>query len=98
VTSAQSVGYWQASRIQALLGVADQARSYALTCLSYSHSLTPFYLGYAHEAIARAAFMSGESSKGQEYLELAKRHASTVESAENKNLLIKDLDALEQSV
>ena len=48
-----SVGYWQASRIQALIGNAQEAMRHARTCLGYSTNLEPFYLGYAYEALAR---------------------------------------------
>ncbi|MCK6576305.1 hypothetical protein L6V77_35095, partial [Myxococcota bacterium] len=50
-----SVGYWQASRIQALLGDAPAATRHAEVCFSYSAGLEPFYVGYAYEALARAA-------------------------------------------
>lgn len=42
-----SVGYLQASRIQAGLANAREAKRYAEICLSYSRDLEPFYLGYA---------------------------------------------------
>jgi hypothetical protein len=89
-----SVGFWQASRIQALLGRADEARRLAETCLSYSDSLAPFYVGYAYEALARAEFMAGDSAKGQEHLHSAKRHAANVENKSHKDMLLKDLDSL----
>ena len=40
-----SIGYWQASRIQSLLGDAAQALIQAQTALGYSTGLPPFYLG-----------------------------------------------------
>jgi hypothetical protein len=89
-----SVGFWQASRIQALLGSADDARRQAETSLSYSQSLEPFYVGYAYEALARAEFMAGNSAKGDEHLQSAQRHAANVESADRKTMLLKDLDSL----
>ena len=89
-----SVGFWQASRIQALLGRADEARRQAETCLSYSHALEPFYVGYAYEALARAEFMAGNASKGDEHLQSAQRHAASVESTDHKTMLLKDLESL----
>jgi catechol 2,3-dioxygenase-like lactoylglutathione lyase family enzyme len=93
-----SVGFWQASRIQALLGDADQARRYAQTCLSYSHSLEPFFLGYAFEALARAEFIAGDSMKASKYLEVAKSHAARVERPEDKQLLMRDLSDMGECV
>ena len=58
-----SIGYWQASRVQALLGNAAEARRYAGICLEYSHDLEPFYLGYAYEALARAARLAGDEAQ-----------------------------------
>jgi len=54
-----SVGFWQASRIQSLLGNAVEARRQAKLCMSYNVELEPFYLGYTHEALARAAKLAG---------------------------------------
>lgn len=89
-----SVGFWQASRIQALLGRADEARRQAETCLSYSHSLEPFYIGYAYEALARAEFMAGNSVKGKEHFQSAQRQAASVENKNHQTMLMKDLDSL----
>jgi hypothetical protein len=79
-----SVGFWQASRIQALLGRADEARRQAETSLSYSHSLEPFYLGYAYEALARAEVMAGNLANGHEHLQSAKLHAANVENKDHQ--------------
>lgn len=89
-----SVGFWQASRIQALLGSADEARRQAETSLGYSRSLEPFYLGYAYEALARAEFLAGDIAKGHEHLESAKRHAERVENKDHRSMLLRDLDSL----
>jgi hypothetical protein len=48
-----SVGFWQASRVQSLLGNAAEATRQGEVRLLYSGELKPFYLGYAHEALAR---------------------------------------------
>lgn len=44
-----SVGYWQAARIYAILGQAENARRYAQMCLEASQApgVEPFYLAYA---------------------------------------------------
>jgi ribosomal-protein-alanine N-acetyltransferase len=89
-----SIGFWQASRIQALLGRADEARHQAETCLGYSHALEPFYMGYAYEALARAELMAGNSAKAQEHLRCAQRHAAGVENRDHQAMLLKDLDSL----
>src|SRR5208282_6386095 len=57
-----SIGYWQASRIQALVGNAVESRRHGETCFGYSGALEPFYLAYAHEALARAACLAADRS------------------------------------
>jgi hypothetical protein len=90
-----SVGYWQASRIQALLGHATEARRHAEVCLGYSPGLEPFYIGYAHEALARAAILAGERAKALEHLSEARSQAANVGSKEHQAMLLKDLDSLQ---
>jgi hypothetical protein len=90
----RSVGYWQASRIQALLGNAAEARRHAGVCLSYSHELEPFYLGYAYEALARSAKLGGNAAESVEFLAAAAEQAGLVSRKEDRALLEADLDSL----
>ena len=90
----RSVGYWQASRIQALLGNAAEARRYADVCLSYTRELEPFYLGYAFEALARAAKLAGNEAECTQFLAVAGAHAGKVSRQEDKALLVADLNSL----
>jgi hypothetical protein len=90
----RSVGYWQAARIQAILGNPAEARRYAEVCLSYSRDLEPFYLGYAFEALARAAKIAGDDPKFRQYLAAAEEKAASVPSKEDRELLEKDLAGL----
>jgi hypothetical protein len=89
-----SVGYWQASRIQALLGNAAEAGNHAEVCLQYSMGQDPFLLGYAYEARARAAKIAGNSSVAAEQLVLAKEQAALVSNKEDRELLQSDLAGL----
>ena len=89
-----SVGYWQASRIHAILRNASEAKRYAEICLGYSNNLEPFYLGYAHEALARAAKLEGETKIAAEHLSLAREQAQLVNRKEDRELLINDLVTL----
>ena len=90
-----SVGYWQASRIQALLGNAVEATHHAEVCLQYSVGQDPFLLGYAYEAMARAARTAGNPRKAAEQLALAKEQVALVSNNEDRELLQKDLEDLE---
>ena len=93
-----SIGYWQASRIQAVLGNSVEARRYAEVCLSYSADLEPFFLGYAHEALARAALVAAETSAAEEHLKLAAQQAALIGRKEDRDFLIKDIEGLRQSL
>ncbi len=91
-----SVGYWQASRIQALLGNAGEARRHAETCLSYSAALAPFYLGYAHEAMARALLLAGDATGGAEHLSQALSLVQVIDNKDEREVLASDLAGLGQ--
>jgi hypothetical protein len=91
-----SVGYWQASRIHAVLGNAVEARRCAEVCLSHSGGLEPFFLGYAHEALARAAYVADENEIAAKHLELATAQAALVGRKEDRELLLKDLQYLQR--
>ena len=87
----QSIGYWQSSRIQSLLGNAAEAMRYASICLEYSRELEPFYLGYAYEAFARAAMVAADTAQFEKYKSEALKQAQLVPGQEDREALLKDL-------
>lgn len=89
-----SIGYWQAARIYAMLGQADNARRYGELCLRYSQDEGPFYLGYAYEALARAEALAGQSELAAKYLQEAHRYLAQVTDPEDRQLLEKDLETI----
>jgi hypothetical protein len=89
-----SVGYWQASRICALLGQADNARRYGELCLRYSQDEDAFYLGYAYEALARAESVAGQGEKAAKYLQDAHGQLAQISDPEERELLEKDLKTI----
>lgn len=88
-----SIGYWQVSRVFALLGQADNARHYGELCLDASEKeeVLPFYLGYAYEALARAEQVAGNQDEMQALLIQAKQVAATMPDPEAKKQLLSDL-------
>lgn len=86
-----SVGYWQAARVYALVEDAAAARRYGLLALECAKDAGPFYLGYAHEALARAAAVAGDDGRKKEHLAQAQALAGAVENAEEKKWLTNDL-------
>lgn len=91
-----SVGYWQASRVLALLGQPAAARWLADVSFSYSHGQAPFLRGYAYEGLARAALGAGDVSQAREFIAQARALAAETTDAEDRALLEKDLAALSQ--
>jgi hypothetical protein len=90
-----SIGYWQASRIQALLGHAPAALRHAQVCLAYSQELPPFYLGYAHEALARAQNLAGNTAAAAEHLQAAIQLAGQVVDKSEREAILADLKSLQ---
>jgi hypothetical protein len=89
-----SIGYWQASRIQALLGRAAEAQYFGELCLAQSDGLSPFYVAYAYEALARAAKIAGDNDLVQKHLATARKLAAEVRDTESRQALTADLDSL----
>jgi hypothetical protein len=91
-----SIGFWQTSRIYAILGQVDNARRYGQLCLEVSQEedVPPFYLGYAYEALARAEAVGGNKQAMQTYLDLAKSTADKIGKADEKTGLLEDLNTI----
>jgi tetratricopeptide (TPR) repeat protein len=86
-----SIGYWQASRIQSLLGNHAEALRQAEACPQFSHDLAPFYLAYAHEALARAMAGLGRSEDAKRHLDIAAALAADVKDKHEREALLADL-------
>lgn len=89
-----SIGYWQASRIRALVGHAAESMRCARLSLGHSAALPPFYLAYAHEAVARAALVAGDRATADVHVAKAREIASTIADGTNKDLVVADLATL----
>ncbi|MEP4079047.1 hypothetical protein [Haloferula sp.] len=94
-----SIGLWQISRVHAVLGEGDVARRYAEECLRISEGseLSPFYRGYALEAVARAAKLLQDEDGFAQAMRSADAEHSKVKDAESKAMLGKDLSDLGSS-
>jgi tetratricopeptide (TPR) repeat protein len=89
-----SIGYWQLSRIHALLGDGPTAGKYAKICLEKTPKDDAFLLGYAFEALARAELTQGNPDKAKEHHAEASRLSKGIQEAESKQLLLSDLESL----
>jgi hypothetical protein len=90
-----SVGFWQSSRIFSLLNQPENARRFADLSLKYAATATPFFQGYAYEALARAAKIAGDAAAQAEYLAKAKELVEVVTNADERKFLSADLESLE---
>jgi len=88
-----SIGYWQVSRVFALLRQADNARHYGELCLeaSQKEAVPPYYLGTAYEALARAELVAGNLDKMEGFLIQAHQVATLLPDPEEKKMLLSDL-------
>jgi hypothetical protein len=89
-----SIGYWQASRVHAIIGDFDSARNFGKACLEYSRDEAPFYMGYAYEALARAEMVAGDKGKMSEYMIQAQQLLEKIEDPEEKKYLQDDLNTI----
>ena len=90
----RSIGYWQASRIRAVVGHADEAERYARLCMDHSGSLAPFYQAYAHEALARAALARGDEAACRAHAMQARVLAQAIVDEDERELVLADLETL----
>lgn len=86
-----SIGYWQLSRIYALVRQPENARRYGQLCLNVSLAEPPFYLGFAYEALARAAALAGDRAAMQEFFIAGQTAAAQVADLEERRMLLGDL-------
>lgn len=89
-----SIGYWQASRVQAILQNASEARRFGLLSLEFAKNEAPFYRGYAYEALARAAKVAGDNAAAEQYLAMAHSEVVQVTDLQERDALLADLNAL----
>jgi hypothetical protein len=94
----KSIGFWQLSRVYAVLNNGAEARYYAERCLEVSSGLPPYYIGYGHEALARASKILGERVECQNQLMLAQDACGKVSEEQDRKLLAADLEALSSSL
>ena len=89
-----SIGYWQVSRIYAILGRADEARRYGQLCLEHSDRESPFLLACAYEALARAEKTVGNDATAEKYCAEALRHSEDVSRPEDREQILNDLKTI----
>jgi hypothetical protein len=91
-----SIGEWQLSRVYATLRRPEAALYHGQRALEVSEkaNLAPFYIAYAHEALARANVLTNNAPAIAKHLEAARTLAQAVEKAEDRSALLKDLESI----
>jgi hypothetical protein len=89
-----SIGHWQLSRAYAAAGLADNAMRHALRSLEFAAGGSPFYIGYGHEAVARAACMLSDGPAFQDHSAKARALLASIDDESERLALQQDLDSL----
>ena len=93
-----SIGYWQASRIHILLGRVDEAKRYAELCRGVTPDDDPFLMGFACEALARSSLAGGDGASAEAHVAIAREYAAQVSDADDRRLLLQDLENVSAKV
>jgi hypothetical protein len=88
-----AIADWQVSRVATVLGYAELASRFGERSLEIAteHGLDAFVVGFAHEAIARAAAEVDDIETFTEHLELAKATLAEIDDPEDRETLEADL-------
>jgi len=92
-----SIAYWQTARIYTILDQAENAMHYSQLCLKVSQEedVPPFFLGYAYEALARAAAAAGSNQDMKTYLDKARTAAGEIQKTDDRKMLLDDLETIQ---
>ncbi len=91
-----SIAAWQTSRVYAALGDGNSAGTYAEQCLEISQPdvVSPFFVGYGYEALARAEALLNNEEGMNAALKSAHEAAEQVDAEEEKTALLSDLGTI----
>lgn len=89
-------GEWQVSRVYAAVGRAEPAMTHARRCLAMceAHGIGDFDLAFAHEAIARAAAVAGDTGLRDIHLQRARACAGAIADPEDRDHLLAQLETI----
>lgn len=89
-------GEWQVSRVYSVLGRSEPAFYHAQRSLEIclANQIGDFDLAFAYEALARAAAVGGDLENARKYYAQAKQASEAIQEAEDKALLLSDLQSV----
>ncbi len=93
----ESVSAWQLSRVYSVADRPDEALRHGIRALEIARRAETgaFYIGYGHEAVARAAAALGDSDTAVLHLEAARDLLSSISELDERHTLKSDLDAID---
>ena len=89
-------GEWQCSRVYSLLRRAEPCLHHAQRCLDHcaENGLGDFDLAFAYEALARGHAIAGDAEQAKAYTEQALAAAEDISEADDRELLLTDLETI----
>lgn len=95
-----SIGYWQLSRVYAVVGNGEQSLYYGNRCVEVSleANIPPFYIGYGYEALARAYMVLGQTDNATDSYEKALGYTEQILIEDSKKMLLNDLNQIKDSL
>ena len=90
-----SISRWRLSRVYAVPGQPKNARQFGLDCHRHGQNEGPFCVGYAYEALTRAAVVAGIRDDAEHFPKQAHDQAPQVTDTTDRELLEKDLGSLQ---
>lgn len=92
----KAIADWQVSRAASLAGYATLALRFAKRSLAVGvdNELDPFVLGFAHEAIARAAAAVDDIEMFEGHITAARELSLSIADQEDRQILVADLDEM----
>jgi hypothetical protein len=90
----KAVADWQVSRVMAVLGFAELAQRFGRHSLAIceGNDLSPFFTGYAHEAIARAADVMDDRLTRDQHILAARALLPLIEDEHERQMLAADVE------
>jgi hypothetical protein len=95
-----AISAWQLSRVYAVAGDPARALDFGRESLDLCdrYELSPFLVGFAHEALARAFALDGDVEFARFHLTRAREEADRVGDPDDRALLVADLDEVAASL
>lgn len=90
------IGYWQISRVYAVLNLGDSALLFAKASLKVceDNAFEGFNLAYAYEAMARSCVISNQIEQAEEFVRRAISESEKIIKQEHREMLLSDLNSI----